>query len=174
MSTLLHDASLPVFGRYLARLQRLLELAESFADAHALAHPVLLDARLAPDMAPFATQVVITANFALRASFPLTGQAVPPFPACPPSFAGLHAHVSQVQAQLAMLLPADFDGAEARLLESQAGEAKITLPAPEFLFQYAIPNFFFHLSVAYALLRQQGVPLGKQDFDGFHAYPRPT
>jgi hypothetical protein len=72
---------------------------------------------------------------------------------------------------LNQLNASDFAGAELRVLQSQAGQALVSLPATEFLLQYALPNFFFHLSAAYALLRSQGVALGKRDFDGFHSYP---
>lgn len=61
-------------------------------------------------------------------------------------------------------------GSAQRLCTDQAGQATVTLPGEAFLSQYALPNFFFHLTSAYALLRQQGVPLGKADFDGWHRY----
>ena len=74
---------------------------------------------------------------------------------------------------LQALQPSQYVGGESRVLESQAGNARVSLPAPEFLLQYALPNFFFHLSMAYAILRSQGVPIGKAQFDGFHDYPSP-
>ena len=67
------------------------------------------------------------------------------------------------------LEPALFEGSESRTLESKAGNAVVSLPAPEFLFQYELPNFLFHLTAAYSILRSRGVAIGKADFDGFHS-----
>lgn len=170
----LHEASVPVFLRYLGRLRGLVDAAQAFARQHSRPEADLLGARLAPDMLPFETQVVVAANFALRASFPLAGRPIPPFGDFAPGFDGLRARIDRVVTLLSSLDASLFEGAESRLLESLAGDALVSLRAPEFLFQYALPNFFFHLTAAYALLRGQGVPLGKQDFDGFHAYPRPS
>lgn len=171
MSVTTREACVPVFLRYLERLRALLDAAEAHASARGWPASQLLEARLADDMNPFATQVVITANFALRACFPLAGQAIPPDEPVGAGFDGLRARIDRV-CELLDSLPAElFDGAEARVLQSRAGEALVSLPASEFLLQYAFPNFFFHLSMAYAILRSRGVVIGKADFDGFHAYP---
>jgi hypothetical protein len=170
MSSGLYAASIPVFLRYLDRLLALVDAAEAHARAGHVDDSQILDARLAADMLPFATQVTIAANFALRAAFPLAGQDLPPPGEFPATFAGLRQCIARVVALLKGLAPALFVGAESRWLESRAGNALVALPAPEFLFQYALPNFFFHLTAAYAILRSRGVAVGKQDFDGFHAY----
>lgn len=166
----LYEASVPVFLRYLERLQGLLDAAEAFATAHAQPHAALLAARLAPDMHPFETQVAIAAHFALRACFPLAGQALPEYGEFPATLAGLRARIDRVCALLQTLEPTQFEGAASRVLESRAGQAQLALEGHAFLFQYTLPNFFFHLTTAYAILRHCGVPLGKQSFDGFHAY----
>ncbi len=75
-------------------------------------------------------------------------------------------------ALLNSLEAAAFEGAAGRVLESKAGNANVVLPASEFLLQYALPNFFFHLTSAYAILRKYGAAVGKAQFDGFHAYAR--
>jgi len=170
MPVTLHAASVPVFLRYLERLQHLVDAAEAAAADRGYAAADWLGARLAPDMLPFEQQVGIAAHFALRASHPLAGLAVPPYGDFPASFDGLRQRIARVAGLIGVLDPAPFEAAESRTLESQAGQALVRLPAPEFLLQYALPNFFFHLSCAYAILRQRGVALGKQDFDGFHAY----
>lgn len=173
MSLSLYDASVPVFLRYLDRLLGLVDAAQAHGSARHQEPAVLLFARLAPDMAPFATQVMIAANFALRACFPLAGQDIPPYGEFPATFDGLRARITHVQSLLQALEPSQYAGGESRVLESQAGHAQVSLKAPEFLLQYALPNFFFHLSAAYAILRSQGVPIGKAQFDGFHVYPSP-
>jgi uncharacterized protein len=110
------------------------------------------------------------AGVGLRACYPLAGLAVPPYGDFPTTFDGLRQRIARVAGLLGALDPAQFDGADSRTLESLAGQARVVLPAAEFLLQYALPNFFFHLTSAYAILRQRGVALGKEDFDGFHAY----
>lgn len=173
MSLSLYEASVPVFLRYLDRLQGLVNAAQAHVDSLHQEPAVLLFARLAPDMAPFETQVLIAANFALRACFPLAGQDIPHYGDFPATFDGLRARIARVQTLLQALEPSQYVDGESRVLESQAGNARVSLKAPEFLLQYALPNFFFHLSAAYAILRSQGVPIGKAQFDGFHDYPSP-
>ncbi|MDN3920729.1 DUF1993 domain-containing protein [Roseateles violae] len=163
----LYESSVPVFLRYLPRLAGLVDKA---AEAAAGDAAVLLAARLAPDMLPFESQVQIAAHFALRACFPLAGQPVPDFGEFPSGFDGLRDRIARAIALLQDLAPAQFEAGPDRLLRERAGQAELALPAVEFLHHYALPNFFFHLSCAYAILRARGLALGKQDFDGFHRY----
>lgn len=150
----------------------MLDIAASNIDAHGVSEEELLAARLAPDMLPLSSQIEIAVNFALRACFPLAGRPVPPFGEFLPTFAGLQARIARASALLAALNEADFAGAERRVIDSRAGEVELSLPAPTFLHQYAMPNFFFHVTTAFAILRHHGLPLGKGDFDGFHVYAR--
>lgn len=170
MPIVFHEASIPVFRRYLDRLLGLVDAAEKHVRSRALDDAEILEARLAPDMLPFETQVKIAANFTLRSSFPLAGQDVPPYGEFPVSFAGLRACLARASALLATLEPVQFESCASRVIESRAGSALVSLPAAEFLFQYALPNFFFHVTAAYAILRSAGVPIGKADFDGLHVY----
>lgn len=165
MPAALYDASIPVFLRYLGRLDKLVAIAELHPAA-----PALLAARLAPDMHPFASQVAIAASFALRACFPLAGRAVPPDAEFPNSYPGLRARLAQATQLLMSLQRCEFEGGAQRVVQSKAGNALVSLHGAEFLLQYALPNFFFHLTAAYAILRHHGVALGKADFDGWHAY----
>jgi uncharacterized protein len=170
MEYALHQASVVVFRRYLALLGTLLVRAQAHAGADDDA--ALLDARLATDMLPLHVQVEIVSNFALRASFPIAGQPVPDYGAFPIGFDGLHARLRYCLALLDGLAPEHFAGASTRVIRDRAGDAELSLPAPEFLFQYALPNFFFHLTTVYTILRSRGVAVGKADFDGYHLYPR--
>lgn len=170
MSISLYDASVPVFLRYLSRLDGLVELVESHAKSRHIDVSNLLRASIVPDMLPFETQVLIAANFALRACFPLAGKPIPPYGEFQATSQGLHLHIAHVVGLLGSLREAEFEGREAALLESKAGNAFVKLRAPEFLLQYALPNFFFHVTAAYAILRGQGVAIGKEQFDGFHSY----
>ncbi len=170
--TALYIASVPVCLHYLNRLDVLLAIAQGHAAANSQSELTLLDARLSSDMLPFAAQVTTASYFTLRTCYPLAGLAVPAFIEWPRSFAGLRQRVAHTAGQLRALMATDFAAASSHHIRSQAGEAELLLPAQEFLFQYAMPNFFFHLGMAYAILRAQGVPVGKGDFDGYHVYPR--
>jgi uncharacterized protein len=75
------------------------------------------------------------------------------------------------RAMLGAMTPAEFEGAETRIIRHHAGFAVLEQTGTEFLHLYGLPNFFFHLTMGYAALRSAGVPLGKADFDGFHSYP---
>ena len=164
----LFASSVPVLLRYLDGLDRILVAVDALAPAAAAQ---ALEARLAPDMLPFARQAETAAYFALRTAFPLAGRAVPAFVASEPTVAGLRARVEATQAQLRTLEADDFAHAEVRTLTERAGQAVLELPAARFLAEYALPNFFFHLGMAYAIARQHGAALGKASFDGFHRYP---
>ncbi|MCX7278212.1 MAG: DUF1993 domain-containing protein [Burkholderiales bacterium] len=166
----MYAASVPVCQRYLGQLAHMLNLAEAHAARQALDVPNLLQARLAPDMLPLALQVDIAAHFALRACAPLAGLDVPDFGEDSHSFEQLQTRIRHNQAFLDTLTPELMEDGAQRSCSSQAGKALVTLPGDTFLSQYALPNFFFHLSCTYAILRQQGVPLGKADFDGWHLY----
>ncbi|WP_296509834.1 DUF1993 family protein [Rhodoferax sp.] len=166
----LYTASVPVFARYLVQLQGLLAKASTHCADTGNPEASLLQARLAPDMLPLGVQVEIAVNFVFRACAPLAGQPVPPFGEHHESLARLQARVETAQAFLRTLQPKDFAAAAERTIHDPAGQATVALDGSTFLQQYALPNFFFHLSMVYALLRQQGLLLSKGDFDGWHVY----
>ncbi|MFT3957109.1 MAG: DUF1993 domain-containing protein [Piscinibacter sp.] len=164
----LYEASVPVLLRYLDSLDRVLDAVDALPPARAAQ---VLHARLAPDMLPFARQVETAAYFTLRTACPLAGRAVPPFVAAAPTLAGLRERVEAARTLLRSLAASEFADAGTRVLSEHAGEALVELPAARFLAEYALPNFFFHLGMAYAISRQQGCALGKAAYDGFHVYP---
>ncbi len=166
----MYSASVPVFSRYLGQLAQLLVLAEDYAARNQLDPQSVLQARLAPSMLPFAVQVEVAANFAVRACAPLAGLEVQPFTEHRDSFAALKNYVASTIAFLATLTPHQMDGSEGRLVTDRAGLASVSLDGPGFLLQYALPNFFFHSTNAFAILRHLGLDIGKANFDGFHVY----
>jgi hypothetical protein len=117
------------------------------------------------DSFPAGQHFAIAAGFALRVACPLAGRPIPDLPEA------LGPRLAVARAMLGAMQPADFDGAEARLIRHTAGFAELEQTAPDFLHLYGLPNFLFHLTMGYAALRAAGVPLGKADFDGFHSYP---
>ena len=150
----MYQASVPVFRHYLSRV----------SDIVAVAGPDALDARIA-DSFPARQQFATAAGFALRIACPLAGREVPDLPQ------GLGPRLAVARALLGAMTPAEFEGAEKRLIRHKAGFAELEQTGAEFLYLYGLPNFFFHLTMGYAALRAAGVPLGKADFDGFHRYP---
>lgn len=166
----LYDASVPVFVRYLSQLSDLCSKAAEFAQLHNLDQIAILSKRIEPDMLPLKMQVVIAMNFSLRATFPLIGKPTPQYVELTRSISDLQARIHRIQNTLSDMHPSDFIEAESRVIQCQAGNAILTLQAADFLYQFALPNFFFHTSMTYAILRHTGVPLGKKYFDGFHEY----
>jgi hypothetical protein len=150
----MYQASVPVFRHYLSRV----------SDIVAVAGPDALDAQIA-DSFPARQQFATAAGFALRIACPLAGREVPDLPQ------GLGPRLAVARAMLGAMTPAEFEGAETRVIRHKAGFAELEQTGVEFLHLYGLPNFFFHLTMGYAALRAAGVHLGKADFDGFHAYP---
>lgn len=150
----MYQASVPVFRHYLSRV----------SDIVAVAGPDALDAQIA-DSFPARQQFATAAGFALRIACPLAGRELPDLPQ------GLGPRLAVARALLGAMTPAEFEGAETRMIRHRAGFAELEQTGSDFLFLYGLPNFFFHLTMGYAALRAAGVPLGKADFDGFHSYP---
>jgi hypothetical protein len=167
----LYAASVPVFLQALQRLRDWLALAEAHAARVGIAADAAMRARPAADMFPFGVQAQIVVNFTLRTGFPLAGQTRPDYGDFPDDPEGLRARIARAVALLHALDPHAFAGAEDRRVSDRAGEADVNLPGDAFLRDYALPNLYFHLAAAYIALRGVGVPLGKADFDGLHAYP---
>ena len=132
--------------------------------------PQQLAARLAPDVFDCASQLRTVAIFALRCTYPLTPRQ-PDQRQFDSSAFGLRARIGHATGQIGLLTPADFDGAEARVISHRAGFADLMQTGAEYLHHFALPNLWFHLTMAYATLRHAGVPLGKADYDGQHSYP---
>ena len=128
------------------------------------AGPEALAAQVA-DAVPAGQQFATAAGFALRIACPLAGREVPSLPAA------LAPRLAVARATLGGMRQDEFLGAEDRRILHRAGMADLDQTASDFLHLYGLPNFFFHLTMGYAALRQAGVALGKADFDGFHAYP---
>lgn len=163
----LFDQCVPVLLRYLVSLDRIVAAVEALPEDQRAS---VLRARLAPDMLPLYRQVETAAYFALRTACPLAGLAVPQYVAVEPTTAALRENIQHTARRVAALSPSQFEHAASRRIREQAGQSAIELPAPTFLAEFALPNFFFHLSMAYALARMSGCAVGKADYDGFHVY----
>lgn len=150
----LFQASVPVFRHALGQIAGMVETAGREA----------LEARIA-DAFPAGQQFAIAVGFSLRVTFPLAGREVPELPSA------LGPRLAVARSLLGAMRPEEFAGAEDRVIRHRAGHADLEQTGGEFLHLYGIPNFFFHMTMGYASLREAGLPLGKADFDGFHVYP---
>lgn len=166
----LHAASVPVFQHYLERLDALVSLAERH-EAGRAPGASLLHAALAEGMFAFAQQVQIAAGFAVRACCPLLDIEQPQLAGGDGSWHQLRERIEAVRIFLAAVDAQRMNAGAGRALSTVAGRAAPSFSGTDFVLRYAMPNFFFHLAMAYAILRKEGLPVGKQDFDGYHAYP---
>jgi hypothetical protein len=160
-------ATVPVFLAVLARIEAVLVQAEArLGDGFAAA----LGRRPADGMLSADRQVATAVQFTLRVAYPLAGEKVPELRG-PLDAAGLRARIAEARGLLGGLEPAAFAGAEARVVTAQAGFAMLDLAGEAFVFEFGLPNLYFHHAMAHVALKQAGVPLGKHDFDGKHDYP---
>ncbi len=166
MTHSMHQASVPVFARGLASLKTTLTKGAAHAAAKKIDESVFLNARLYPDMLPFARQIHIATDFARGTVARLTGAEPPKWEDNEATFADLIARVDRAIAAVNAYTPAQVDGSEARpVTRPIRGEPK-TFTGINYLLQYSLPNFYFHTATAYAILRSNGVELGKADFIG--------
>jgi uncharacterized protein len=163
----LFTACVPVLIRYLGTLDRILVAVEKLPQEQ---QTIVLGSRLAPDMLPFSNQVETAAYFSLRTAYPLAGRPVPVFTKSDTTIPALRATTRVALNLLQALSPTDFVNAEERTVRERAGTASVELSAEQFLYEFALPNFFFHLNMAYGLARMHGCVLGKAEYDGFHVY----
>lgn len=166
MTTGLYDVSIPVFTRMLGNLSALLDKAVADAQARKFEPAVLLDARLYPDMFPLLRQVQLACDFAKGASARLAGVAVPAFPDEEKTVDELKARIVRVQQFIGGLARADVDAGAIRDVTVKLRDRSVDLKGVDYLNNMAMPNFYFHMTTAYAILRHNGVAVGKRDFVG--------
>jgi hypothetical protein len=166
MSLSMHQASVPVFTRMFGNLDAILDKAAADAEARKIDMAVLLNARLAPDMHPLTRQIQIASDAAKGCVARLAGVEAPSFPDTETTLAEVKERIAKTVAYVQSVGADKIDGSEAReiVLKFPGGEFKFT--GQDFLLGFALPNFFFHVTTAYAILRHNGVPVGKRDFLG--------
>jgi hypothetical protein len=166
MSLSMYQASVPAFLRMLTSLGTILEKAEAFATDRKIDPEVLLNWRLAPDMFPLVRQVQIAADFAKGTTARLAGVEVPKYDDNEKSFAELKARIAKTVKFVEGLKPQAIDGSEERDITLTVGGQEMRFKGQAYLVHFALPNFYFHATTAYAILRRCGVELGKRDFMG--------
>ncbi len=167
MTPYMYTSSVPVFKQLLNSLSAILTKAEAFATDKKFEPNVLLDARLFPDMFPLSRQVQIATDFAMSVSARLAGVEVLAYDANEQSFAELQARISKALTFIDHLTPAQFEGSESLEIVLRPGTPKEkTLVGHTYLSNYGLPQFFFHVTTAYGILRHNGLEVGKGDFMG--------
>lgn len=163
----LYDASVPVFKQMLNSLNAILSKAEAYTTEKKIEPMALLQARLFPDMFPFTRQVQIACDFAKSVSARLANVDVPTHEDTEQTFEELQARIAKVLTFISSLNPAHFEGSAEREIVLRPGTPKEKrMLGQTYLLHYGIPQFFFHIMTAYALLRHSGVDIGKQDYMG--------
>jgi len=167
MSLSLYQTSVPVFKQMLLALQEILLKAEGYSSAKKIDPNALLQARLYPDMFPLIRQVQIAADFARGISARLAGVEVPVYEGNESTFADLDTLLTSTLTFLETLSAAQMDGFEGREIILRPGTPKEKkLLASAYLTSYGLPQFFFHVTTSYAILRHNGLEVGKRDYMG--------
>jgi len=164
MALSLYDASIPAYLHMLRNLAALLAKAEAHAASTGADPAAFLEARLAPDMHPLTRQVQMASDAAKGGAARLAGVAPPSMPDTETTWAEVKDRIAKTIAFVESIKPEQVNGDETRTVELPVPGRTLTFTAKDFLFQFSLPNFFFHVVTAYGLLRSQGVPLGKMDY----------
>jgi hypothetical protein len=166
MALSMYDLSVPVFSRGLGQLTHLLEKSLAHAKANDIDPATLVDARLAPDMLTLAGQIQRASDASKLGVARIAGITAPSFPDEEKSYDELLARIVKTQDFLATVDRALIDGHEERPVTIKAREGEAHFTAQRYLLQFALPNFFFHVTTAYGVLRHKSMPIGKLDYLG--------
>ena len=163
----LYAATIPSYRQILGAVAGLLRTAQAFCAEKAIDSRELIEARLAPDMLPFAYQVKSTAVHSIGAIEGVRkGVFSPDMNPPPATFAALEARIAETLAGLEKIEPAEIESFIGRDMRFEFGDRRLDFTGEEFLLSFSQPNFYFHAATAYDILRWKGVPIGKRDFVG--------
>ena len=165
MTISIHDQFV-TFIHMLENLDKILSKAEADAAARKIDPSVFVNGRLAPDMLPLKAQIAILTDQAKGGASRLAGQDPPKWPDDEATFADLHARIAKCIAHLKTFKPAQFEGGENRNIELKFPNSTFNFTGKDYFLRFLVPNFYFHYTTAYAILRHSGVQIGKGDFLG--------
>ncbi len=163
---MIHASSVLAMDRTLGALSAILTKASAQCDAKGIKPEAFLGFRLFPDMFPFTRQVQLSCDFAARAAARLAGAEPQSFPDTETSFADLQARIAAVRAYMASFPAAAYDEAATRDVTIKMRGQDVTMPGLQYLTLYSLPQFHFHATTAYTILRHNGVEIGKGDYMG--------
>ncbi len=164
MAFTLHGASTTTLISNLKNVSAFLTKAEATAEARKFDVAVLLQSRLAPDMAPLIRQVQMITDNATFTMARLSGKDRPAFPDTETTIGELKDRLARAIAYIESIPAVDVDAGEDRTITFKAGPVELSFTGGDYLTRWALPNFYFHVTTAYAILRHNGVDLGKRDF----------
>lgn len=166
MTISMYEASIPVFIHMSKNLAAILAKGATYAEAKKIEPTVLINCRLYPDMFPLARQVQIASDAAKGCGARLAGREPPKFEDNEATFPELLTRIEKTIAYLETLKPEQINGSEQKTITLQLRNKAVTFLGMPFLLNFALPNFYFHVTTAYDILRHCGVEIGKQDFIG--------
>ena len=166
MTISMYQASAPAFDKMLANLGAILGKAATWAEGRKIDPAVLMGARLAPDMFPLTRQVQIACDFAKGTCARLAGVEPPKYDDNEASLADLQARIARTRQYISTFKAPQIDGSEERPVKFKAGTRELDFKGQAYLFRFALPNFYFHYTMAYAILRHNGLELTKPDYIG--------
>ena len=166
MNISMYQASVPRFVNILGNLSNILEKAQAHVEAKKIDGATLTNYRLYPDMLPMIVQVQIACDTAKGVVARLAGIDIPVFEDNEKTLPELKARVAKTIAFIQAITPAQVDGTEDKAIVTKRGDKETHYKGMQFLLGHATPNFYFHISMAYAILRHNGVEIGKRDFLG--------
>ena len=166
MTISMYHASIPLLTKMLGNLETIVDKAIAHAAARKIDDTAFVEARLFPDMFTFARQIRIATDMAKGAGARLAGIDIPKFDDHEKTLPELKARLRKAIDFLQTLTPAQIDGSENKTISLTAGGNSFTFKGVDYLQSWVLPNFFFHVTTAYNLLRHGGVEIGKMDFLG--------
>jgi hypothetical protein len=166
MTLSMYQASVPSFVHFLNNLSAIIDKAEAHCAEKKIDPSILINFRLRPDMLPFARQIQIATDGVKGCPSRLAGAEVPSFPDTETTFAELKARIAKTIAHVKSFTPSQIDGSEDKDITLKFGPNEFKFKGQDYLTNFVLPNFYFHLTTAYAILRHCGVEIGKRDFLG--------
>ncbi|HEY5338139.1 MAG TPA: DUF1993 domain-containing protein [Rhizomicrobium sp.] len=166
MSFSMYQASVPAYTQMLKSLAAVLKKAEAHCEAKKIDPSVFVNARLYPDMAPLSRQIQIATDQVKGGLSRLTGSEPPSWEDKETTFADLQARLQKALDFAATIKPEQIDGSETRDIVLKVGGQEMPFKGQQFLVNFSLPNFYFHIVTAYDILRHNGVEIGKRDFLG--------
>ncbi len=166
MTISMYQASVPVLTRMLNNLAAILEKGAAHAEAKKIDPAVLVSGRLYPDMLPLSKQIQIATDMAKGCVARLAGQEPPKHEDGETTFPELVARINKTAAYISTFKPQQIDGSEEKTITLQMRSGPLTFAGMPYLLNFVYPNFYFHVTTAYDILRHSGVEVGKQDFLG--------
>ena len=166
MSISLYDATVLAYLQTLGSIERVLARAAEHCPQHGLSLEELVEIRLYPDMLPFRFQVMSTINHSVNAIAGVRKGLFTPSRGYTQDFAAMQTAVHEAIETLSKISADELNGFEGHEMHFEVGETKLPFTAEDFLLSFSLPNFYFHASMTYGILRSKGVPLGKRDFLG--------